>query len=96
LPIDALDRHETHRRLPSGDGDGLGVRRVILAAFAERNDKLGSNQPCRVAARGKPAAPVMGRTTRFHDHIARRQLFCPPFESIASKNPSFKDRTVAI
>jgi hypothetical protein len=46
--------------------------------------------------RGKPAAPVMGRATRLHRHLARRQLFCPSLERTASENATFNDRTVHI
>ena len=75
---------------------GLRIRGVILAAFAERHDKFGSDQQCRVAARGKPAAPVMGRSARLHRHLARRQLFCPSLERATSENATFNDCTVHI
>ena len=39
---------------------------------------------------------VMGRTTRFHDHMAHRQLSCPPLERVAPENTSFNDRAVHI
>jgi hypothetical protein len=96
LLIDGLDRNEAHRRLPRGDGDGLRIRGVILPTFPERHHELSRDEPCRVAAGGKPAAPVMRRTTRLHGHIARWQLVNPPLERVASENTSFHDCTMHI
>jgi hypothetical protein len=38
----------------------------------------------------------MGRTTRLHGDIARRQLFCPSLERVASKDTPFYSRTMHI
>jgi hypothetical protein len=82
--------------LPRGNGDGLRVRGVILAAFPAWHDELGCNQPRCVTPCGKPPTPVMGRTTRLHGYIAGRQLFCPSLERVASKHTPFYRCTMHI
>src|SRR4029453_9873523 len=68
----------------------------FLPPFAKRDDELGRDKPSRVTACSKPATPVMGRTTPLHGDTARRQLFCPSLERLASKDTPFYNRTMHV
>ena len=71
LLIDALDRHEAHRRPGHRLADGLGISGVGLSALHVGLDVGGRHQLHRMAQRRNFPRPVMRRATRFHPHQAR-------------------------
>jgi hypothetical protein len=72
-----LDRDDAHVGAGDGFADGLGVRRVVLAALARQavgRDEFGCLQPDGVSVLTELSRPVVCAEAGFHADDARRQL----------------------
>ncbi|WP_420839550.1 hypothetical protein, partial [Bradyrhizobium oropedii] len=72
--LSRFDRNEAHGLASHGLADGLGIRRIRLAALHKGFDISRRNQPHLMTESCNLARPIMGAAAGFHPHQAWWQL----------------------